>query len=206
VDLVVFWIVAPVSVGAAVLMLLQRNAVFSALLLVVNQFTLAVFFAMLGAHFLAAVQVIVYAGAIMVLFLFVIMFLGVDRREALVEPIRGQRFLALALGLLLVAAVAVAVASGVGLGSEPLPPFAAERDNVAAIGRALFTDFVFPFEVTSILLIVAAIAAMVMARRQARGLPDEEEIEVPRELQQGPGEPAARAPEAAPEKAEERVR
>ena len=204
-DLVVFWIVAPVSVGAAVLMLLQRNAVFSALLLVVNQFTLAVFFAMLGAHFLAAVQVIVYAGAIMVLFLFVIMFLGVDRREALVEPIRGQRFLALTLGLLLVAAVAVAVASGLGTGGQALPPFAAERDNVGAIGRALFTDFVLPFEVTSILLIVAAIAAMVMARRRARGLPDEEDVDLPRELQQGPGEPAARAPEEAPRRSEERV-
>jgi NADH-quinone oxidoreductase subunit J len=197
VDLLVFWVVAPVSVGAAVLMLLQRNAVFSALLLVVNQFTLAVFFAMLGAHFLAAVQVIVYAGAIMVLFLFVIMFLGVDRREALIEPIRGQRFLALALGLLLVGAVAVAVASGIGLGAESLPAFPAERDNVAALGRALFTRFVFPFEVTSILLIVAAIAAMVLARRRARGLPDEEELEVPRELEQGSGEPAARAPEPA---------
>ena len=205
-DLLVFWAVAPVSVGAAVLMLLQRNAVFSALLLVVNQFTLAVFFAMLGAHFLAAVQVIVYAGAIMVLFLFVIMFLGVDRREALVEPIRGQRFLALALGLVLVAAVAVAVVSGVGLVRETLPSFPAERDNVAAIGRALFTDFVFPFEVTSILLIVAAIAAMVMARRRARGLPDEEALEVPTELEQGPGEPAARAPKAAPRKDQERVR
>jgi NADH-quinone oxidoreductase subunit J len=206
VDLVVFWIVAPVSVGAAVLMLLQRNAVFSALLLVVNQFTLAVFFAMLGAHFLAAVQVIVYAGAIMVLFLFVIMFLGVDRREVLVEPIRGQRFLALAMGLLLVGAVAVAVASGPAPGGETLPPFAAERDNVGAIGRALFTDFVFPFEVTSILLIVAAIAAMVMARRRARGIPDDGDLDVPKTLEQGPGEPAARTPEGAPRKSEERVR
>jgi NADH-quinone oxidoreductase subunit J len=205
VDLLVFWLVAPVSVGAAVLMLLQRNAVFSALLLVVNQFTLAVFFAMLGAHFLAAVQVIVYAGAIMVLFLFVIMFLGVDRREALVEPIRGQRFLALALGLLLVGAVAAAVTSGLGPGGEPLPAFPAERENVEAIGRALFTDFVFPFEVTSILLIVAAIAAMVMARRRARGIPDEEEVEAPKELDQGSGEPAVRTPKAARRKDQERV-
>jgi NADH-quinone oxidoreductase subunit J len=196
VDLVVFWVIAPVSVGAAVLMLLQRNAVFSALLLVLNQFTLAAFFALLGAHFLAAVQVIVYAGAIMVLFLFVIMFLGVDRREALVEPIRGQRFLALALGLVLVGAVAVTVSSGVGLGADApaLPPFPAESDNVAAVGRALFTDFVFPFEVTSILLIVAAIAAMVMARPPVRGIPDDREVEVPKELEQGPGEPAAPAP------------
>jgi NADH-quinone oxidoreductase subunit J len=208
VDLLIFWVIAPVSVGAAVLMLLQRNAVFSALLLVVNQFTLAVFFAMLGAHFLAVVQVIVYAGAIMVLFLFVIMFLGVDRREALVEPIRGQRFLALALGFLLVGAVAVAVSSGVGLGEDALalPPFPAERDNVAAIGRALFTDFVFPFEVTSILLIVAAIAAMVMARRRARGIPDDEDVGVPKELEQGPGEPAARAPQASGDSDREHVR
>jgi NADH-quinone oxidoreductase subunit J len=193
-DLVVFWVIAPVSVGAAVLMLLQRNAVYSALLLVVNQFTLAVFFALLGAHFLAAVQVIVYAGAIMVLFLFVIMFLGVDRREALVEPIRGQRFLGVVLGLILVAAVGVAVVAGVGVESAPPAAFPAERNNVEAVGRALFTDFVFPFEVTSILLIVAAIAAMVLARRRARGLPDQEAVEVPPELEQGPGEPATPAP------------
>jgi NADH-quinone oxidoreductase subunit J len=97
-DLVVFWIVAPVSGGAAVLMLLQRNAVYAALFLILNQFTLAVFFVLLDAHFLAAVQVIVYAGAIMVLFLFVIMFLGVDRREALVETIPALRFLSSSAG------------------------------------------------------------------------------------------------------------
>lgn len=130
----------------------------------------------------------------MVLFLFVIMFLGVDRREALIEPIRGQRFLAVVLGLLLVAAVGVAVAAGVGFESAPPETFAAERNNVEAIGRALFTDFVFPFEVTSILLIVAAIAAMVMTRRRARGLPDQEALEVPPEPEQGPGEPSAATP------------
>src|ERR687892_417885 len=85
--------------GEDMLMLLQRNAVYEALFLVLNQFTMAVFFVLLDAFFLAVVQVIVYAGAIMVLFLFVIMFLGVDRREAPLEPIRGQRFLAPALGL-----------------------------------------------------------------------------------------------------------
>jgi len=172
-DLVVFWTVAPVSVGAAVLMLLQRSAVYAALFLILNQFTLAVFFVLLDAHFLAAVQVIVYAGAIMVLFLFVIMFLGVDRREALVEPIPGQRWLAIGLGLLLVAGVVVAIGLGVGLGSAPGPP--AGGDNIRAVARVLFTSYVFPFEVTSILLIVAAVAAMVLARRKARDLPDLEE-------------------------------
>jgi NADH-quinone oxidoreductase subunit J len=171
-DLVVFWVVAPVSVGAGVLMLLQRNAVLAALLLILNQFTLAVFFVLLDAHFLAAVQVIVYAGAIMVLFLFVIMFLGVDRREALMETIRGQRFLAIGLGVLLVGAVAAAIGLGVGLSEPPGP--APEGDNVRSVARLLFSDYVFPFEATSILLIVAAVAAMVLARRRARGLPDEE--------------------------------
>jgi NADH-quinone oxidoreductase subunit J len=172
-DLIVFWITAPVSVAAAVLMLLQRNAVHSALLLIANQFTLAVFFVLLDAHFLAAVQVIVYAGAIMVLFLFVIMLLGVDRQEVLRERVRGQRPLALLLGLLLAVGMVLAVRLGVGLVNGPVPP-APQGPNVRAVARVLFTDYLFPFEVTSVLLIVAAIAAMVMARRKARGLPDQE--------------------------------
>jgi NADH-quinone oxidoreductase subunit J len=175
VDLIVFWITAPVSVGAAVLMLLQRNAVHAALLLIANQFTLAVFFVLLDAHFLAAVQVIVYAGAIMVLFLFVIMLLGVDRQEVLRERVRGQRPLALFLGLLLAAGIVLAVRLGVGLLNGPVPD-APQGPNVRAVARVLFTDYLFPFEVTSVLLIVAAIAAMVMARRKGRGLPDQEEL------------------------------
>jgi NADH-quinone oxidoreductase subunit J len=173
VDLVVFWIGAVLGVAAAVLMLLQRNAVHSALFLILTQFTLAIMFALLGAHFLAAAQVIVYAGAIMVLFLFVIMFLGVDRREALIEPIRGQRGLAIGLGVLLVAVIATAIRLGVGLSGAPGP--APAGDNVEGVGKALFTKYFFPFEVTSILLIVAAIAAMVLARRRGRGLPEPEE-------------------------------
>ncbi|MGH2739895.1 MAG: NADH-quinone oxidoreductase subunit J [Actinomycetota bacterium] len=161
-DLVVFWVVAPLSVLAAILMLLQRNAVYSALLLVLVQFSLAVFFVLLDAHFLAAVQVIVYAGAIMVLFLFVIMLLGVDRREALSETLRGQRVLAIGLAISLVGIVIGAVTLGEGLFRapviDPLP-----GGNTEAVSRLLFTDFVFPFELTSLLLIVAAIAAMVLA-------------------------------------------
>jgi NADH-quinone oxidoreductase subunit J len=170
-DLIVFWVVAPVSVGAAALMLFQRNAVHAALLLILNQFTLALFFVLLEAHFLAAVQVIVYAGAIMVLFLFVIMFLGVDRREALVETIRGQRTLAIALGLLLVAEVVFAVRLGIGLSGVP-GPF--PGGSTEAVARRLFTHYVFPFEATSVLLIVAAVAAMVLARRSVRGADDGE--------------------------------
>jgi len=189
VDLVAFWMIAPVSVGAAVLMLLQRNAVHAALLLVLNQFTLAVFFVLLDAHFLAAVQVIVYAGAIMVLFLFVIMLLGVDRNEVLRETIRGQRPLAVFLGVLLVAELVLAVRLGVGLLSGPIPEMVQEGGNVEAVAQVLFTRYVFPFEVTSILLIVAAIGAMVLARQ--RKVPPGTRIPV---NEAGPGEPGAPSP------------
>ncbi|HEX2030596.1 MAG TPA: NADH-quinone oxidoreductase subunit J [Actinomycetota bacterium] len=190
-DLVVFWIAAPVAVGAAILMLVQRNAVHSALFLILNQFMLAVFFVLLGAPFLAAVQVIVYAGAIMVLFLFVIMFLGVDRREALVETIRGQRVVAIALGLLLVAEVVVAVRLGVGIAGAAVAEVGPGFGSIEAVGRRLFTQYVFPFEVTSILLIVAAVAAMVLARRRARGLPEPGQAAEPER-------PRPREPEADP--------
>src|SRR5919204_6638248 len=122
-DNVVFWMFAPISVGSAIAMLFQRNAVHAALFLIVNFFTIAVFFLVLDAPFLFAVQIIVYAGAIMVLFLFVIMLLGVDRHESLVERIRGQRPLALLLGAGLVAEVVLAVRLGVGLGTRAAPNF-----------------------------------------------------------------------------------
>src|ERR671936_2461070 len=96
-DWIVFWVMAPISVLSAGAMVLARNAVHAALLLIVNFFTLAVFFLILGSPFLFVVQIIVYAGAIMVLFLFVIMLLGVDRRDSLKERVLAQRWLALLL-------------------------------------------------------------------------------------------------------------
>ena len=176
-ELITFWITAPVSVGAAALMLFQRNAVHAALLLILNQFTLAVFFVLLDAQFLAAVQVIVYAGAIMVLFLFVIMFLGVDRREVLRERIRGQRGLAIAFGAVLATGLILVIQAGVGLSRAQLPDIAQPAGNAQAVAEVLFTDFVFPFEVTSVLLIIAAIAAMVLARRSGEAAGPEEEEE-----------------------------
>src|SRR6266550_4088226 len=122
-DWYVFWVIAPISVLSAVAMVLARNAVHAALLLVVNFFTLAVFFLILGSPFLFVVQIIVYAGAIMVLFLFVIMLLGVDRHESLVERIRGQRPLALVLAAGLVAEVVLAIRLGVGISTRAAPNF-----------------------------------------------------------------------------------
>ncbi|HUG87301.1 MAG TPA: NADH-quinone oxidoreductase subunit J [Actinomycetota bacterium] len=173
-ELITFWITAPISVGAAALMLFQRNAVHAALLLILNQFTLAVFFVLLDAEFLAAVQVIVYAGAIMVLFLFVIMFLGIDRRETLRERLRGQRPLAIVLGIFMVAAIVFVVQVGVGLTQLATTDIPQQDGNVQEVARVLFTDYVFPFEVTSILLIIAAIAAMVLGRRSGRPLEDDD--------------------------------
>ena len=167
-DLVVFWVLAPISVLSAAALLFQRNAVHAALLLIVNFFTLAVFFLVLGSPFLFVVQIIVYAGAIMVLFLFVIMLLGVDKREPLVERLKAQRWLALLLGAGLVAEVVVAVRLGIGLHRTALPDFARVNrgGNVQALARVLFGPYFLPFEVTSVLLIVAAIGAMMHGRRR----------------------------------------
>jgi NADH-quinone oxidoreductase subunit J len=171
-DNVVFWIFAPISVASAIAMLVQRNAVHAALFLIVNFFTIAVFFLMLDAPFLFAVQIIVYAGAIMVLFLFVIMLLGVDSQDTLVERLIAQRPVAIALGIGVAAEVFFAVRAGVGL-SRRLPdnfgPVNA-GGNAQALARTLFRTYFFPFEVTSILLIVAAIAAMVLAAQKSRAI------------------------------------
>ncbi len=167
-DWYVFWVIAPISVLSGIAMVLARNAVHCALLLIVNFFTLAVFFLILGSPFLFVVQIIVYAGAIMVLFLFVIMLLGVDRSESLVERLKAQRWLALLLGAGLIAEVGTAVWLGIGIGREQLPDFTAvnQGGNVQALARVLFGPYFFPFEVTSILLIVAAIGAMLHGRRR----------------------------------------
>src|SRR5438105_5835622 len=122
-DWIVFWVMAPISILSGMAMVLARNAVHAALLLIVNFFTLAVFFLVLGSPFLFVVQIIVYAGAIMVLFLFVIMLLGVDSEESLVERVRGLRPLALLLAAGLVTEVVLAVRLGVGISTKAAPNF-----------------------------------------------------------------------------------
>jgi NADH-quinone oxidoreductase subunit J len=171
VETLVFWVFGPISVGSAIAMLLQRNAVHAALFLVLNFFTIAVFYLVLGASFLFAVQIVVYAGAIMVLFLFVIMLLGVDREESLLERLRGQRVIGVVLGVGIAIELIVAIRAGVGfsrLGPADFEAVANRGGNAEAISRVLFRDYFFPFEVTSVLLIVAAIAVVVLAARQGR--------------------------------------
>jgi NADH-quinone oxidoreductase subunit J len=171
-DDVVFWVFAPTSVASAIGMLVMRNAVHAALFLVVNFFCLAVFYLILDAPFLFAVQIIVYAGAIMVLFLFVIMLLGVDQGDDLRERLVAQRPLAIALAVGFVIEIVLAVRAGIGFATKAPEGFDAVNrpGNAQALARVLFREYFFPFEATSILLIVAAIAAMVLGQRRARAV------------------------------------
>jgi NADH-quinone oxidoreductase subunit J len=162
---VAFWMLAPIMVLAAIAMILVRKAVHSALLLATVMICLAIQYAAQDAPFLFAVQIIVYTGAILMLFLFVLMLVGVDASDSLVETIRGQRLLAglafLGIAVLLIFAVGNAsYGNPVGLGQ------AQPDGNPKGIAQLLFGKYVFAFEVTSALLITAAMGAMMLAHRE----------------------------------------
>ncbi|MGH3326318.1 MAG: NADH-quinone oxidoreductase subunit J [Streptomycetales bacterium] len=161
-EAVMFWVLAPVAVLAAIGMLATKKAVHSALLLALIMICLAVFYVAQDAVFLGVVQVVVYTGAVMMLFLFVLMLVGVDSSDSLVETIRGQRWAAvvtgLGFGLLLIAGFGnAAMTTFTGLGQANTP------NNVVAVAELIFTRYVWAFEVTSALLITAALGAMVLA-------------------------------------------
>lgn len=163
-----FWILAPIMVVAALSILFVRKAVHAALLLAVVMISLAVLYAVLEAPFLFAVQIIVYTGAILMLFLFVLMLVGVDASDSRVETIKGQRALAWVVGLafavvLVVGLTQLSFGSAVGLDD------ANSGGNVQALANLLFSRYVFAFEVTSALLITAAVGAMVLAHRERTG-------------------------------------
>lgn len=165
----IFGITALVSIACGIAMILSQNAVHSALFLVLNFSSVAVLYLLLQAPFLAMIQITVYAGAIMVLFLFVIMLLGAEKGTEERDALGWQRPLSVVLGLLLLAeAVFVLFRNGVGA-----PPLAstAEIGAPEVIARALFTDYLLPFEMTSALLLVALIGAVVLTlkSRQKEG-------------------------------------
>jgi NADH-quinone oxidoreductase subunit J len=172
-----------IVLGGALGVVTRANPVHAALSLVATLFGIAVLFVAQEAHFLAAVQVIVYAGAIVVLFLFVLMLLGVDRAEDLsIEPIGGQRIAAVIVGLAVLALPLLAIASTDGEATGQRPTAAGVladgttveggdnliEDGVAGLdqfGESLFTDYLFAFEVTSVLLVIAVVGAVVLARK-----------------------------------------
>ena len=163
--MIAFWLLAPVMVVAALGILVVRKAVHAALLLAVVMISLAVLYAVQDAPFLFAVQIIVYTGAILMLFLFVLMLVGVDAADSVVETIRGQRIAAALVGLLFTATLVIGVAQ-VSVGTITGLAEANKGGNVPAIAQVLFTKYVFAFEVTSALLITAALGAMVLAHRE----------------------------------------
>jgi len=168
-SLVLFWALAIISVGAAVMMVVTRNPVRSALALVVTFLGVAVFYVTLSAQFIAAVQIIVYAGAIMVLFLFVIMLLNLGAPQALREPGRLQWGAAVILGFIFVFLLTV---SGTFINMPTAQASQAAVDalgTVKSVGLNLYSPskpWLFPFEVTSILLLVAIVGAIIMAKRR----------------------------------------
>ncbi len=163
--MIAFWILAPIMVAAALGLLFVRKAVHAALLLAVVMISLAILYAVLEAPFLFAVQIIVYTGAILMLFLFVLMLVGVDASDSLVETLRGQRVLAWAIGVLFAVVLLVGLAQ-VSLGTVVGLDEANAGGNVPALANLLFSRYVFAFETTSALLITAAVGAMVLTYRE----------------------------------------
>ena len=161
----IFWILAVASVGAALAMILVRRAVHCAIMLAVVMLSLATMYAMQGAPFLAFVQIIVYTGAVLMLFLFVLMLIGISSSDSIVETIKGQRLAAglVAIGLFLILTLAIGHAA-IGPPAKPTADFG--PTNLTGLSTLIFTTYVFPFEVTGALLITAAVGAMVLAHRE----------------------------------------
>lgn len=161
----ILWVLGGVVVGSAIGMVVSRNAIYAALFLVLNFATVALFYLLLGAPFISLVQITVYAGSIMVLFLFVIMLLGAEHLPG-GEHLGGQRLLAIGLGaVFLVEAVLVFVYRGPL--SREIQIGSLELGSPAAVGKALFTQYALPFEVTGVILLVATVGAILLTRGDA---------------------------------------
>lgn len=163
---IVFYLLAGVSIGSALLMVTRRNPVIAALYLILNFFCLAGLYLTLQAQFIAVIHILVYAGAIMVLFLFVIMLLNLGDEKKLSEAISLRKVIAGGLSLaLLLELLYIVVFAGKDLPAYDVQK-ALEIGTVESIGKELFTKFLFPFEVTSILLLAAIIGAVILAKRK----------------------------------------
>ena len=171
-EMVIFFILAIVAVAAGVGVIAQRSAVRSALFLLLNFCSLAGLYLLLNAQFVALVQVIIYAGAVVVLFLFVTMLLGQERAEESPDVRRYQWIAGLLLGVLFLAGILwalIPIGTGLAPASTEWLHELARTDNVREIGTALVTDFAIPFELASIVLLVAIIGAVVLAKKRLEG-------------------------------------
>lgn len=162
-SLLVFAVLALLAVGSAAGMLLRKNPIHGALFLAVNLGSIAALFLTMRAEFLAAVQIIIYAGAIAVLFVFAIMVLIPGKEETGPDPLRRQRWLAVPVAAVFLILVALVLRSAM-LAGAPRPPL---PGGTEAVGRVLFTDYLLPFEVTSVLLLAAIVGVMALTKRRA---------------------------------------
>jgi NADH-quinone oxidoreductase subunit J len=167
-DLILFIGLAVVAIGSALGLLLSRNAIYAALNLVINFVAVAVFYLILGAPFIALTQITVYAGAIMVLFLFVIMLLGAERLGG-EAALPWQRPLAVVLSVLLLVEAAYVLFVRQGI-SPPAGEVAADFGSPAAVGEILFNTYLLPFEAISVLLLAAIVGVIVLTKKRKRSL------------------------------------
>ncbi|WP_158881537.1 NADH-quinone oxidoreductase subunit J [Amycolatopsis anabasis] len=165
-EAIAFWVLAPVALAGALGMIFARNAVHSALWLVLTMLSLGALYMIQSAPFLGFTQIIVYTGAIMMLFLFVLMMVGRESSDSVVEVLRGQRLAAALLGIGIAGLIAGALTRSLTdvVPAQPLP-----QQGAGGLGKLIFTDYLFPFELTSALLITAAMGAMVLAFTDRHG-------------------------------------
>jgi NADH-quinone oxidoreductase subunit J len=166
-ETLLFWLLAVIALIASASMIIQRNPVHSALFLIITLLSLAGLFLLLSAYFLAVIQVIVYAGAIMVLFLFVIMLLDIRRIEVAPSRVKLQKSLGILLGVIFLLETLLILRSGVisDMAAVALPP-PPDFGTAVALGRALFASYFFPLQLAAVLLFIALIGAVVLSKRR----------------------------------------
>lgn len=162
----IFIILAAVAVASALNILLQRNPLYGALSLIGTLAALSALFVTLRAHFIAAIQIVVYAGAIMVLFIFVIMLLNIPKDQPQVDKQKGLRYLAIPFAGLLMAEAFYVIRSVRPISMPPVLDADRAVGTTWSIGTGLFTSYLLPFEVTSVLILMAVVGAMVLAKRE----------------------------------------
>ncbi len=169
IDTILFFILAVTSIISAIIVVTRRSPMMSVIFLVLNFIILAIIYLTLQAQFIAVIQVVVYAGAIMVLFLFVVMLLNLGKEEMLTEKITYKKRIAAGLATVMLIQIIAGLTMSFGEHPNQLSVTAAQMGTVENIGMVLFTDYLFPFEITSILLLAAIIGAVVLAKRRTGG-------------------------------------
>ena len=169
-ETILFYVFSAIAVISALFVVIKKNPVSSAVSLIITFLSLAGFYALLNAHFIAAVQILVYAGAIMVLFLFVIMLMDLKVEESILKKFRGQKFFGIVFAAILLIEVYLVI-NALNVSSLTKEVYSPENiieggGNTKVIGKLLFTDFLLPFEVTSVLLLVAIVGAVFLGKKE----------------------------------------